>query len=63
MSQRALGLKRAVAARASVIPALAMAGAFITMCFYRLDAGELALAETTAAPALDPAVDPTGEPT
>ncbi|WP_459664406.1 MFS transporter [Novosphingobium sp. 11B] len=47
----------------SVIPALAMAGAFITMCFYRLDAGELALAETTAAPALDPAVDPTGEPT
>lgn len=46
----------------SVIPALAMAGAFVTMCFYRLDAQELAAAEDTGIPAIDPAVDPTAEP-
>jgi GPH family glycoside/pentoside/hexuronide:cation symporter len=44
----------------SVIPALAMAGAFITMFFYRLDADALIAEEM---PALDPAPDPTGEPT
>lgn len=43
----------------SIIPALAMAGAVVTMCFYRLDTKALVAAET---PVLDPAVDPTGEP-
>ena len=47
----------------SVIPALAMAGAFVTMCFYKLDAGELAAAEDERRFAIDPAIDPTGEPT
>ncbi len=43
----------------SIIPALAMAGAVVTMCFYRLDTDALVAAET---PVLDPVVDPTGEP-
>jgi GPH family glycoside/pentoside/hexuronide:cation symporter len=42
----------------SVIPALAMAGAFITMCFYKLDADELAATEAATAPTVDPASAP-----
>lgn len=43
----------------SVIPALAMAGAFVTMCFYRLDTDALVAAEASA---LDPALPPNVEP-
>jgi GPH family glycoside/pentoside/hexuronide:cation symporter len=35
-----------------------MAGAFITMCFYKLDADELAATEAATAPMVDPAGAP-----